>query len=102
MVDWLLWISIGTGVAIILAIILALWVITHRLNRRTGSHGPVQRSRLTCPKCGKTFEYEWVAGAALTAVRLGTKRYMACPLCHKWSTFDIYSTVTGPNVPPPP
>lgn len=104
MVDWYLWLSIGVAAAIIVVIIVLLWAITHRLNRRTGNRGAVQHSRLICPKCGKTFDYEWVVGAALTAVRLGSRRYMACPLCHKWSTFDVYSTIlpADPTLPTKP
>ncbi|MDG6906176.1 MAG: hypothetical protein JRN20_10375 [Nitrososphaerota archaeon] len=59
--------------------------------------GPHYTSRLKCPKCGKEFDYDWLPGGSFTAVRLGTKRYMSCPLCKKWSTFDILSTI----VPPP-
>ncbi len=57
--------------------------------RRVGTRGIVQRSRLTCPKCGKEFDYDWIPGGSLTAVRLGPSRYMACPICHKWSVFPI-------------
>lgn len=97
MVNIGLWIGIGVGVAVIVVVVAILWIITVRLNRRTGNRGPVQRSRLTCPKCGQTFDYEWIPGAALTAVRLGSSRYMACPLCKKWSTFNVVETV----IPPP-
>jgi len=45
--------------------------------------------RLTCPKCGGQFEYQFVWGASLTAVRLGTSRYMRCPLCQKWALFRL-------------
>ncbi len=45
--------------------------------------------RLTCPKCGGSFDYEYVPGASLTAVRLGGSRYMRCPLCHQWSVFRL-------------
>ncbi|MGD0719013.1 MAG: hypothetical protein ABSA15_05510 [Thermoplasmata archaeon] len=44
---------------------------------------------LTCPQCGDHFEYEYVAGASLSAVRMGWKRYMKCPVCGKWGTFDL-------------
>lgn len=54
--------------------------------------GPHYTSKLTCPKCNRTFDYKWVPGASLTAVRLGPSRYMRCPLCHEWSDFDIVST----------
>ena len=49
-------------------------------------------SRLTCPKCGQSFDYDWVPLASFSAVRLGTSRYLECPLCHKWSTFNIWDT----------
>ena len=55
--------------------------------------GVVQRSRLACPKCGKVFDFEWVPLTSFTALRLGKgRRYMACPLCHRWSTFNIWKT----------
>ncbi len=94
-----LWLGVGISAVVIVVVLVLLWYISHRLNRKSGNTGFVQRSRLTCPKCGKTFDYEWVPGAALTAVRLGNSRYMACPLCHKWSTFNIYDTVV-PASPP--
>ena len=49
-------------------------------------------SVLTCPKCHGTFEYNWVSLVAFTAVRLGSSRYLECPLCHEWSTFNIWDT----------
>ena len=49
-------------------------------------------SRLTCPKCGKQFDYNWVPGGSFTAVRLGYERYLRCPHCGQRSTFDIFST----------
>lgn len=92
-------IAIGVGAIVVVIVVYAL--LTKRLNRRTGRRGLVQKSRLTCPKCGETFDYEWVPGAALTAVRLGNSRYMACPLCHHWSTFNLVETAV-PESPPPP
>ncbi|MFZ0699072.1 MAG: hypothetical protein WAN74_02610 [Thermoplasmata archaeon] len=44
---------------------------------------------LTCPHCGGHFEYDFVWGASPSAIRLGTKRYMKCPLCSRWGTFDL-------------
>ena len=49
-------------------------------------------SMLACPKCGRSFEYKWVPLASFSAVRLGTSRYLQCPLCKEWSTFDIRGT----------
>lgn len=91
------WIGVVVAVAAIAVVVVAYWTMTRRLNRRSGGSGWVQRSRLTCPKCGRTFDYEWIPGASLTAVRLGKDRYMACPLCHKWSTFDVADTVIPPT-----
>ncbi len=88
--------SVAIAVGAVLVVIVVFYLITAGRNRRFGTHGVVQRSRLTCPKCHQSFDYEWVPGAALTAVRLGPSRYMACPLCHKWSMFDILDS------PPPP
>lgn len=93
------WIGVAMVVVVALGTWYASWVL--RTKRRTGTAGLVQRSRPTCPKCGKTFDYEWVPGAAVTAVRLGSSRYMTCPLCHKWSTFDIKSTILPPSSPDP-
>lgn len=46
-------------------------------------------SSLTCPKCGRSFDYKWVPGASFSAFRLGKDRDLQCPLCKEWSTFDI-------------
>jgi len=59
--------------------------------------GPHYTSRLTCPKCGKTFDYHWLPGGSFSAIRLGTKRYMRCEICKKWSTFSIVSTIVKPD-----
>ena len=89
-------------VAVVVIVVLGafLYWIASRRNARTGAQGFVQRSRLTCPKCHRTFDYEWVPGAALTAVRLGRERYMACPLCHHWSRFDVYGAPAPPVASP--
>ncbi|MHB8565584.1 MAG: hypothetical protein ACYC7D_04140 [Nitrososphaerales archaeon] len=55
-------------------------------------YGPHYTSKLTCPKCNQTFDYNWVPGGSFTAIRLGRSRYMRCHLCGKWSTFNIFST----------
>lgn len=44
---------------------------------------------LTCPHCGGRFDYEYIPGVSVSAVRLGWKRYMKCPLCSRWGTFDL-------------
>jgi hypothetical protein len=49
-------------------------------------------SRLTCPNCNQSFDYNWVPLASFSAVRLGKDRYLECPFCHKWSTFNVWDT----------
>ncbi len=83
-------VAIAIGVAILVGVFLLMYAVAALRNRRTGARGFVQRSRLTCPKCHRTFDYDWVPGGALTAVRLGTYRYFACPLCHRWSMFNVW------------
>ncbi len=81
---------IGIAVAVVvLAFVVGFYAWTLRRNRKMGSPGVVSRSRLTCPQCHQTFDFDYVPGASLTAIRLGRSRYMACPLCGKWSTFDL-------------
>jgi len=71
---------------LVLAIAVTIYLVFPRVR---GLHNT---SRLTCPKCGKQFDYEWVPGGSFSAVRLGSKRYLRCPKCHEWSTFEIWKT----------
>lgn len=57
--------------------------------------------RVTCPKCGGSFDYEFVPMASMTAIRLGRSRYMRCPLCHRYALIRLYGTGSEP-VPPSP
>jgi len=94
MYGWVFWTVVGVGVvAVVIAVV--LYALVLRQGRRAGTTGLVQRSHLTCPKCHREFDYDWVPGGSFTAVRLGTARYMACPLCRKWSMFDIYHTIVA-------
>lgn len=95
---------LGAAIAVlaIVAVLVVLYLVGALRNRRTGSRGIVQRSRLTCPKCQRVFDYEWVPGAALTAVRLGKYRYMACPFCHRWANFNIYDAPAPLGIGGPP
>ena len=104
MVGLLFWIVAVTGILIVVAVV--LWAIILWRGHRLGTRGVVQRSRLTCPKCHRVFDYDWIPGASFTSVRLGTGRYMACPLCGHWSYFDLYGTLVarppGGVAPAPP
>lgn len=85
--------SIHTGMAGTLIIRLGISVgviiaasIIYNFALRTSHH---YVSTLTCPKCSRTFDYKWVPLASFTALRLGTSRYLQCPFCRGWSTFNI-------------
>ncbi|HTT72970.1 MAG TPA: hypothetical protein VMG99_02305 [Thermoplasmata archaeon] len=101
MVGPLFWAAVAIGAVVaLLAAYWGLWAA--RAKRRTGTASLVQRARLTCPKCGQTFDYDFVPGAAVTAIRLGSSRYLRCPRCGKWSTFDLVHHLEppGPTLPP--
>jgi prepilin signal peptidase PulO-like enzyme (type II secretory pathway) len=94
---------LGSGILIVVlfvALAAIFYYIVSWRNARTGEHGVVQRSRLVCPKCHQTFDYEWVPLAAATAVRLGRSRYMACPVCRRWSVFNVYDAPAPPTPAP--
>ena len=104
MAGTLIFLAIGIAV-IVVALVLYAFILAR--GRRVGTRGIVQRSHLRCPKCRQAFDYDWVPGASFTAVRLGPARYKACPLCHRWSTFDLYGnliarTPAGSGTTPPP
>jgi hypothetical protein len=56
------------------------------------------KRHLTCPKCGGAFDYAFIPGASLTAVRLWDRRYMACPICHRWSVFRMTQPTESTSV----
>jgi hypothetical protein len=73
-------------VIVVVAFAVMLYLVFPRIR---GLH---YTSRLTCPKCQKQFDYNWVPGGSFSAIRLGAERYLRCPNCHAWSTFDILAT----------
>jgi DNA-directed RNA polymerase subunit RPC12/RpoP len=73
----------------VLVVLVAVVIIYLEFPRVRGLH---YTSRLTCPKCGKQFDYNWVPGGSFSAVRLLNKRYMRCPKCLQWSTFEVWKT----------
>jgi hypothetical protein len=48
-----------------------------------------------CYKCSYKFNYEWIPGASLHSIRLGTKRIFRCPNCKILQKFDLRKK--GPN-----
>jgi len=84
---------VAAGGAVVIIVLLVLFYYrVYRRNRALGTPGIVSRARLTCPKCQQTFDFDFVPGASVSALRFGTSRFMACPLCHRWSTFDLNAT----------
>ncbi len=84
---------LAAGGAVLIGVLLVrFYSRVSQRNRALGTPGVVSRARLTCPKCQQTFDYDFVPGASVTALRLGSSRYMECPLCHRWSTFDMNAT----------
>lgn len=88
----ILFLAIGLAVVVVAVVVYSL--ILSR-GRELGTRGVVQRSHLRCPKCQQEFDYDWVPGASFTAIRLGPSRYMSCPLCRRWSTFDLYGNLVA-------
>jgi hypothetical protein len=84
---------------IIIAVVIVAVVILFALarTRMARSSGIVQLSHLKCKKCGTEFDYAWIPAASLTSVRLGNSRYFMCPVCKKWSFFDIWHTRVDPK-----
>ena len=109
MVDAGVWFSVGVAVGLVILVVV-FYVLILRRGRGLGTRGVFQRSRLHCPKCDREFDFDWFPGGSFTALRLGKSRYMQCPLCHRWSVFNIYDTMTartlrtpsGSETPSPP
>ena len=83
------WSTVWIAAVVVVAAVACylLWVLW--ANRRRGVSGLLRRARLTCPKCRGAFDYAFVPGASLTSLRLGRGRYMACPVCRRWSYFPL-------------
>ena len=79
----------------------ALVIVAYLFLRRSkpGS-GVVQLSHLKCTKCNSEFDYAWIPGGSLTSVRLGKSRLIRCPVCKKWSLFNIWDTRVDPKTHP--
>ncbi len=48
-----------------------------------------------CYKCGYKFNYEFIVGASIYTIRIGTKRIFRCPRCHTLQKFDLMTK--GPD-----
>ena len=86
------------AVAVLLVLMVGVWWLARGRSRGvSGTAGVVRENTLVCPRCNGTFNYQFVPGASFTSLRLGTSRFMKCPLCGKWSVIKI---VSRPVVPP--
>jgi hypothetical protein len=96
------WPTVGVAAAVVVVFLVAYltWVVLS--NRRAGARGLVRRDRLICPKCHGSFDHALVPGASATSLRLGTGRYMACPLCHRWSIIQIAGASLAESTEPSP
>jgi len=83
--------TVGIIIAVIIAAIAIIFVLAPRLS------GIVQLSHVKCNKCGTEFDYAWIPGVTFTSIRLVTLRYFACPVCRKWSVFNIWNTRVDPE-----
>ncbi|MGE5555276.1 MAG: hypothetical protein ACM3UY_03285 [Methanocella sp.] len=63
-------------------------------------YGPHYTSKLTCPRCHKSFNFHWVPGATITSLIRRNYRVLKCPYCHTKATYDIGATrVATPRKP---
>jgi len=86
---------VGIIIVFIIVAIAILLVFAHR--RMARSSGIVPLSHLKCNKCGTEFDYAWIPLASFTSVRLLNFRILMCPVCKKWSVFDIWNTRVDPK-----
>lgn len=56
------------------------------------------KTRVKCPKCGQSFDYEFIPGMSLAAARLGPYRYMRCSKCGRLALFDIVGGRLGGHI----
>ena len=80
------------AIAVLLILTVGVWWLARGRSRGvSGTAGVVRENTLVCPKCNRTFNYQFVPGASFTSLRLGTSRFMKCPQCGKWSVIKIIS-----------
>ena len=85
----------GIIIGVVILVLVVLFMIFARRGNRMG--GVVQMAHLKCPKCNSEFDYEYVPGASFTSIRLGESRFLRCPVCHKWSMFNVWKTRVDPE-----
>ncbi len=56
-------------------------------------------SIVACPHCHYKFNYEFIPGASIYSIRLGTQRIFKCPHCKELHRFSITHFGTDPSLP---
>jgi len=85
--------------AVVLVTVVGVWWLARTRSRGVrGTYGVVRENTLTCPKCNKQFNYQFLPGASFTSLRLGRSRYLKCPHCGKWSVIKIVENPPKPSV----
>lgn len=56
-------------------------------------------SIVECPHCHYKFNYEFIPGASLGAIRLGSSRIFKCPNCKDLHKFDVVNFGKDPSLP---
>jgi hypothetical protein len=59
----------------------------------------VTTSIVECPHCHYRFNYEFIPGASIYSIRLGTQRIFKCPRCKELHRFSITQFGTNPSLP---
>jgi hypothetical protein len=91
---------LGAIVGIVIGVVIVVAVVTTFILARTSQPRltrVVPLSHLKCPKCGTEFDYAWIPGASLTSIRLAGWRILSCPVCRKFSVFNIWKTRVDPE-----
>lgn len=89
--------STTAGIIIIVIIVAAAILVVTVPRRMARSSRIAPLSHLKCTKCGAEFDYAWIPLASLTSVRLVKWRCFVCPVCRKWSVFNIWDTRVDPE-----
>jgi DNA-directed RNA polymerase subunit RPC12/RpoP len=87
--------TVGIIIIVIIVVIAILVVFAPRMMARSSRIVPL--SHLKCTKCGTEFDYAWIPFVSFTSIRLVKWRYLRCPVCMKWSVFNIWDTRVDPE-----
>ena len=84
---------------VVSAAVLSALFIVFMYTMTRGPHSPamLQLSHLRCEKCGTEFDYAWLPGVSFTSMRLGAFRFFRCPVCGRFSVFNICDTRVDPE-----